>query len=63
MTQACSALGVILENVESRLLHHLLTPGIIGIYLLNIMAHEIIDSHLMYINYVQVKAFLMFIQF
>ncbi|PSS14723.1 DNA mismatch repair protein [Actinidia chinensis var. chinensis] len=27
MTQACSALGVILENVESRLLHHLLTPG------------------------------------
>ncbi|PSR94715.1 DNA mismatch repair protein [Actinidia chinensis var. chinensis] len=27
MTQACSALGVILESVESRLLHHLLTPG------------------------------------
>lgn len=28
MTNACSALGAILENVESRLLHHLLTPGI-----------------------------------
>ncbi|KAH7862176.1 hypothetical protein Vadar_001089 [Vaccinium darrowii] len=27
MSQACSSLGVILENVESRLLHHLLTPG------------------------------------
>lgn len=27
MTQACSSLGVILENVESGLLHHLLTPG------------------------------------
>lgn len=29
MSQACSSLGVILENVESRLLHHLLTPGTI----------------------------------
>ncbi|XP_052202535.1 DNA mismatch repair protein MSH6 [Diospyros lotus] len=27
MTSACTSLGVILENVESRLLHHLLTPG------------------------------------
>ncbi|KAH7516977.1 hypothetical protein FEM48_Zijuj09G0013300 [Ziziphus jujuba var. spinosa] len=27
MTQACSTLGVILENVESKQLHHLLTPG------------------------------------
>ncbi|KAF5455366.1 hypothetical protein F2P56_024955 [Juglans regia] len=27
MAQACSSLGVILENVESRVLHHLLTPG------------------------------------
>lgn len=30
MAQACSALGVILENVESKQLHHLLTSGIIG---------------------------------
>lgn len=28
MNNACSALGAILENVESRLLRHLLTPGI-----------------------------------
>lgn len=28
MTNACSALGAILENVESRLLRHLLVPGI-----------------------------------
>lgn len=28
MTNACSALGAILDNVESRLLHHLLIPGI-----------------------------------
>ncbi|KAH6813900.1 MUTS-like protein 6 [Perilla frutescens var. frutescens] len=27
VTNACSALGAILVNVESRLLHHLLTPG------------------------------------
>ncbi|KAI3449400.1 hypothetical protein Pfo_006065 [Paulownia fortunei] len=27
MTRACSSLGAILENVESRLLHHLLMPG------------------------------------
>ncbi|GLT71905.1 hypothetical protein SLA2020_438890 [Shorea laevis] len=27
MAQACSSLGVILESVESRALHHLLTPG------------------------------------
>ncbi|GLT42632.1 hypothetical protein SLA2020_166220 [Shorea laevis] len=27
MAQACSSLGVILENVESRQLHHLLAPG------------------------------------
>lgn len=27
MTKACSSFGVILENVGSRLLHHLLTPG------------------------------------
>ncbi|KAK9282095.1 hypothetical protein L1049_005007 [Liquidambar formosana] len=27
MAQACSSLGFILENVESGLLHHLLTPG------------------------------------
>lgn len=27
MTQACSSFGVILESVQSRLLHHLLTPG------------------------------------
>lgn len=32
MTQACSSLGVILENVESGLLHHLLTPGTVGFY-------------------------------
>lgn len=31
MTQACSSLSVILENVESGLLHHLLTPGAVGI--------------------------------
>lgn len=30
MTQACSTLGVILENVESKQLHHLLTPGMFG---------------------------------
>ena len=28
MGKACSSLGAILENVESRQLHHLLTPGI-----------------------------------
>lgn len=28
MAQACSSLGPILNSVESRLLHHLLTPGI-----------------------------------
>ncbi|KAL8527225.1 hypothetical protein ACS0TY_005198 [Phlomoides rotata] len=27
MTNACSSLGAVLENAESRLLHHLLTPG------------------------------------
>ncbi|MCD7449438.1 DNA mismatch repair protein msh6 [Datura stramonium] len=27
MVQACSSLGVILENTDSKLLHHLLTPG------------------------------------
>lgn len=29
MAQACSSLGVILESVESRVLHHLLTPGMV----------------------------------
>lgn len=29
MAQACSSLGVILESVESRALHHLLTPGMV----------------------------------
>lgn len=29
MVQICCSLGVILEHVESRQLHHLLTPGII----------------------------------
>ena len=28
MAQACSSLGAILENVDSRQLHHLLTAGI-----------------------------------
>lgn len=27
MMQACSSLGVILDTADSRLLHHLLTPG------------------------------------
>lgn len=27
MDQACSSLGAILENTESRQLHHILTPG------------------------------------
>lgn len=30
MTHACSSLGVILDNVDARLLHHLLTPGKLG---------------------------------
>lgn len=30
MAEACSLLSVILENVESRVLHHLLTPGMFG---------------------------------
>lgn len=30
MAQACSSLDVMLENTESRQLHHILTPGTIG---------------------------------
>lgn len=30
MAQACSSLGVILENTESGQLHHILTPGMIS---------------------------------
>lgn len=30
MAQACSELGVILDNVKSKQLHNLLTPGITG---------------------------------
>lgn len=33
MAQACCSLAVVLENTASRLLHHILSPGTIGIFL------------------------------
>jgi len=33
MLEACSSLGVILNNVQSRQLHHLLTPGMLVSYM------------------------------
>lgn len=40
MVHACSSLGVILGNTESKLLHHLLTPGTIQIELFNHAANS-----------------------
>lgn len=46
IAQECSSLSVILENVKSRQLHHLLTPGIAGfgalISFINIVQHLIL---------------------
>ena len=49
MTQACSSLGVILENVESGLLHHLLTPGAVGFYVFNQIQKSCLASYLLII--------------
>lgn len=53
MAQSCSSLSVILENVESRVLHHLLTPGMSSFdFLSNMLLKE--SSLVSYLLYMQV---------
>lgn len=53
MAQSCSSLSVILENVESRVLHHLLTLGMSSFdFLSNMLFKE--SSLVSYLLYMQV---------